>query len=96
MTIQTKHFDLSVGEDDGAYGEKLSKLIEDVYSRITTRKPGFMNWAVISIPAFMCGICSIAMAQKCSKNYTQKRGTSVRISQHPLKRMPWRHSFMKE
>lgn len=36
MMIQTKHFELSFWEDDAAYGAKISMLIEDVYSQITT------------------------------------------------------------
>lgn len=36
MTTQTKHFELSFWADDAAYGAKISMLIEDVYSRVTT------------------------------------------------------------
>lgn len=36
MKIRTKHFELSFGEDNAAYGEKVSMVIEDVYSRVTT------------------------------------------------------------
>lgn len=36
MMIRTKHFELFFEEDDAAYGSKISTMIEDIYSRITT------------------------------------------------------------